>query len=185
MHITKMWAENTSTINSLKITCLCLSLGTLVSSVLLFTFAQRPPLLIERSCHSQVLESAPLGNTVKETKAFLLEALPARFDTLAVKPHLLTVNELKRRILEQKRFSKQKMVQKMIVDKVEITDEANLVYATRLISVKNIRSALPFAMKIELKKTRRTIENPYGLVISGVKEVVSESNSKSSKKEGQ
>ena len=171
MRITHLWSENTQTLNSLKISCVCLLSSTLVTSGLLYSYSGRPPVIIERSCTTQTLSSGALEHTEEEIQAFITEAIKARFNSDSKRPELLTVDALKNRNQEQLKFEDKSIRQTVIVEKIEVFDESFKVYSTRLISVENIRSAFPFVLKVLIKNTERSASNPYGIVLSKVSEI--------------
>lgn len=180
MRLTHAWA-NTAQINSvLKTICIMLTICLCGSLFILADTATSPPLIIERGCTSQAINGGTAVPTEDEIKSFITDAISARFNSKEGNLHLLSQKELKRRNLEQTALNKQGMNQKVFLEKenIVIEESSAFVSADRLISVKEIRSALIYKLKIQFARTTRSRLNPYGLVIIDVIELVEE------KKEG-
>jgi hypothetical protein len=106
-----------------------------------------------------------------EIKAFIAEALQARFNTNLVNPLVLTREQSVFRDKEQTELAKQKMRQTVVVNDVLVEKDGITVDADRLISVGEVRSSFKFPLKAELRSETRSEGNPYGLVSSQVEEI--------------
>ena len=133
--------------------------------------ASNPPLIIERSCDSKAMVLADQKHSTEEIKAFLEDAILARFNTKESNLHLLSMTELKRRIKEQAAFKKQTMRQDILIEGITFSDNETIIQTNRLISVENIRSAFIFKLRVKFAKVKRTSLNPYGLILTSVQPI--------------
>ncbi|MCJ8278314.1 MAG: hypothetical protein MJK18_15860 [Bdellovibrionales bacterium] len=166
MRITHTWANLAHTNSFLKITTICLSLTIILLGCLVFSLSNKSPLVIERGCLSKKVVLAETEHTPEEIESFLQEAIRARFNSDIDSPHLLSVTELKKRTLEQKTLKKQSMNQVLIIEKITFDENNVVVHTNRLISVKDIRSAFIFKLRVKFAKIRRSKLNPYGLILT-------------------
>lgn len=166
MKFTMAWAKVAVQNVTLKVATVTLAA---VAAIQLITIAQlslRDAVVIERGCLSRAVNQAPAQNTPEEIKAFLLEALPSRFDSIAsARDEMLSVQERALREKEQTALNQRQMRQKIVVQEIEVSDKGTLVQADRLITLGKIRTALPFPLKVIVQTTRRSDANPYGLVL--------------------
>jgi hypothetical protein len=139
--------------------------------IVIMSVGSKDPLLIERGCYSRVVQKGLVNPSDAEIKAFVEEAVKARFTTGWSNPLVLTSEQNVFKEKEQAELTKQKMKQRVIVNDVTIGKESILVDADRLISVGDIRSTFKFPLKMQLKTGTRSEENPYGLLLSEVDEV--------------
>lgn len=170
------WANIISQNLSLRVAIIGLSITT---TGLIFLSAKamfREPLIIDRGCLSNVVETAPSERSAHEISAFLKEALSQRFDTKAQEQVLISRPEQLARRKEQKSFAQNKISQTIVVSHVDTSSKPILVKSDRLISVGEIRSAFKFNLNAEVATTTRTKSNPYGLVLTKVV-VLKEENS--------
>jgi hypothetical protein len=137
----------------------------------LTVIGSKDPLVIERSCYSRIVAKEINLPSDDETKAFVEEALRARFNTGWTKAVLLTSEQSVFRDKEQMELSKQKMRQTVVVNDVVLEKNGITVDADRLISVGDIRSSFKFPLKLQIKTETRSEGNPYGLVLSEIDEV--------------
>jgi len=170
MRMTEFWAdlagENIYTRSvSLGLMVVILALGALV-----YYQGQRRPLIIERACFSKSLNPVDARVTDEEIKSFIHEAIPIRFNSDAdLNSSLISLDERRYQIVEQRDLSSKQMRQMVIIQNVKIEeDDIVFVEADRLISVGEIRSAFNFPLRVDFKQTRRTKENPYGLIVTRV-----------------
>jgi len=174
MHISKLWATGAQTISTLRLACAALSVVSLSMGLLLYIAFHKKPLVIEKSCSSRVLNIVDEGTSNAEVESFLLEAIPARFDSTDKRIEFLSLKELKRKVREQKQLARKKIDQRMLVDRVRFEGEAGEtieVHMTRVISLENIRSAFPYLLRVQVKRVERSELNPYGLVLTDAKEI--------------
>ncbi len=158
-------------------------IGLLVLAVVLCSgilyVSMKDPLLIERSCFSKSLTLANAATTKEETASFLEIALGSRFDSDAQSGQFLTQDQLIARAREQSELSKQKLTQKIMVNKVDMAEDGTLVVnADRFIASGDVRTVLRFPLKVEIAKISRSIGNPYGLLITNVQPAQSSESSK-------
>jgi len=143
-----------------------------ISTVIL---SQKDPLIIDRECFSKAIKPSSTDHPTSEIETFIAVSLSQRFDTkVKSMSDLLSDDEQNSRKQEQKEFDSKGMSQKVIVDDVKIDSNTVKVEAMRLISVGQIRSALPFPLEIKIASTDRTPENPYGLRLLKVSQTKSD-----------
>jgi len=172
MKFTTAYANTASQNSALKFALLCLSTVVILLGIVSLRSANRPPLLIERSCYTKAVESSDTTHSVSEIKAFMDLSLRARFDSNSTSSELfLSPSELENRNKEQATFSSKKMRQTIIVNSMKIDKSNILVDADRVISVGSIRSAFAFPLKVELTKVSRSALNPWGLILQNVSEL--------------
>lgn len=147
-----------------------LSLGVASLLGVVIYYSTKPALVIERSCETKILSAASGSRTQDEIKAFVREAISARFDSDRNKPSLLTEAQAEIKDKEQKELSSRKITQKIFVDDVSLKEAGSFTaQLTRLIKVENIRTALGFAVEAKIFEIRRSEDNPYGLILSELK----------------
>lgn len=133
-------------------------------------FATKPALLIERSCESKVLTSVDGKRTANEVKAFIAEALSARFDSDRVKPSLMTEAQADLKSKEMRELKDRKIQQKIMVDEMNLGQAGNFTAKlTRILKIENLRTAVGFSIEAKIFEDTRTEDNPYGLILSEVK----------------
>lgn len=166
MKFTLAWAKIAAQNVTLKIATVTLAAVAAIQLITITQLALRDAVVIERGCLSRAANQAPAQNTPEEIKTFLLEALPARFDSVAPeKDEMLSVQERATRAKEQTALNQRQMRQKIVVQEIEVSDKGALVQADRLITFGKVRTALPFPLKAIVQTTRRSDANPYGLVL--------------------
>lgn len=165
--------ENTLKRMWLLITALSLSVGTLFLTNMYLVF--RDPLIIERACESKVLNIQPVAITRLETEAFIKESLGARFDSERDKPSLMTEAQASIKRKELSELTSRKITQVVFVDKIDLQSSGEFkAKLTRLLKMDKISTAIGFEIEAKIFETRRTEDNPYGLILSEVKLVQSE-----------
>jgi hypothetical protein len=152
----------------LKFLVMGLSLVSIFLCIVAIKTISRDPLVIERGCFSKVIENVKTPVTDKEIKSFLKEALDARFTSSAINLSFLSLKQKEIRNREQKEFSSRNMKQTVLLENALISKDKIEVKAVRLISVGEIKSAFSFPLKVEIERTDRTFDNPYGLVLTEV-----------------
>lgn len=158
-------------------------IGLLVLSVVLCSgilyASMKDPLVIERACYSRSLTLANATPTKEEMAGFLEIALRERFNSDTEEFRLLTSDQLTARNREQTELAKQKLVQKVLVNKIDIEEDGFLnIDADRFISTGDVRTVLRFPLKVEIAKIARTDSNPYGLLLTDVQPLVSNEKTK-------
>lgn len=174
MKYTEAWASVVSQNFSLKMATVILGAISLVlgMTTLRLTFKDSP--IIERGCFSRPLVPMKDEHTKEEIESFIKEALSQRFDS-TVQPvdGLLSPDELKLRLQEQKDFVTRNMKQRLVVNTVTQNGDDFLVDADRVISVNDVRSAFKFPLLVKLESKARSYSNPYGLIIVSSSQVES------------
>jgi hypothetical protein len=152
------------------IALLCLSI---LLTAALTNVAVRDPLVIDRACFPKVAGTVAANPTDDETKAFVEEAVAARFNSDTQNPYVLSLEQQSFKHKEQAELSKQKMSQTVLVRSVELSQAGVVVQADRIISVGDIRSAFRFPLKVFVEKDVRSEVNPYGLILVKVENLES------------
>lgn len=145
----------------------------LFSSTIYLVF--RDPLIIERSCESKTVFLKSATITKLETENFIKEALAARFNTDRDKPSLMTEAQVETKRKELKELLAKNISQVVFVDQIDLRPSGEFrAKLTRLLKLDKISTALGFEIEAKLFETRRTEDNPYGLILSEVKLVENE-----------
>lgn len=166
MKFTLAWAKIAAQNVTLKVATVTLAVVVVIQLISITQLALRDAVIIERGCFSRIVTQASAQHTPEEIKAFLLEALPVRFDSVAsLKDELLSLQEQGAREKEQATLKQRQMSQKIVVQEIEISEKGAIVQADRLIALGRVRTALPFPLKAVVQTTRRSESNPYGLVL--------------------
>ena len=160
-------------------------LGTLsiVLGMITLRLTFKDSIIIERGCFSKATLPVKDEHSKEEIEDFLKESLSQRFNS-DVQPvdGLLSPDEIRLRLVEQKEFSSRKMSQKIIVNKVDEAPDGFKVDADRLISVGEVRSAFKFPLIVKLESKARSYSNPYGLLVTTTKAVEDSPNDQKEKK---
>ena len=133
--------------------------------------SQKDPLIIERGCFLKTVAPLTAEVTKDDVKAFLEEAVRARFNTDQNAGSLLSPEQAAARQHEQDDLAKQKMRQVVLFNDVEFKGDDYFIATDRLISVGDVRSAFRFPLQVSIKQVQRTESNPYGLILTDVKAV--------------
>lgn len=177
MRFTTAWAKVAAQNVTLKVATVIMAVVTIVQLVIISGLASRDPIVIERSCFSRAIASKSPEPNKDEIKAFLLEALPMRFDSDGYfKEGFLSLEESAARDKEQTTLKQRQMNQRIIISNVVFSEKDVVVLADRLVSIGKIKSALPLNLKITLQQTNRTEANPYGLIISSITQIEDKEN---------
>ena len=170
MKFTEAWSKIVSENSILKFTIVCLSTLTLFLGISSMKLALKDPIVVERSCFAKAANLGDGKRSSQEIESFLKEALSQRFDT-ALQSSLgyVSSDELTLRDKEQKDLQSRKLVQKVILNGVQIGEKGILVDLDRLISVGDIRSAFKFPVAVKIETISRSDVNPYGLILTEVK----------------
>ncbi len=133
--------------------------------------SSKDPLVIAKGCYSRAVDKELAAPADDEIKAFVEEALKARFNSSWSNLSLLSREQSLFRDKEQFELKKQKMRQTVVVNNVDLEKDSVTVDADRLISVGDIRSSFKFFLRVQIKTEMRSELNPYGLVLSEVEEI--------------
>ncbi len=156
-----------------------LTFGLSIATAMLFSSTMhlvfRDPLVVERACASRVIQTSALSTTKSEVESFIREALSARFDTDRDRPSLMTIAQSETKQKELKEFQAKKISQTVFLDHIDLKNNGEFrATLTRLLRVGTIRTALGFEIEAKIFETRRTEDNPYGLILSEVKPIEEE-----------
>ena len=172
MKFTTAWAKTAAQNVTLKVATVVLAIVAVVQLFVISGLATRDLPVIERGCFSRPLQTKPIDPSKTETEAFLIEALPMRFDSNGyLKEGFLSLEETVSREKEQTTLNQRQILQKIIIQDVKIDGKDILVTADRLLSVGKIKSAISFNIKVVVQQSNRTESNPYGLIISSVSQI--------------
>ncbi len=173
MRLPTAWAKVAHSNSILKILTISFGLIAVLTSTISIAVVYKPPLVIERSCGTEVRSIVGKEPTDEEIKDFTIDALKARFNSDGGNLHLLSLDETKKRSLEQEQFSKQNIIQSIILKKENIIIEEDTIYVNsdRHLAVDDLRPGFVFKLKIKFAKTKRSQLNQYGLVITKIEEI--------------
>lgn len=183
MKYTEAWANVVAQNLNLKVVSIILGVLSIVLGMITLRLTFKDSIIIERGCFSKTVSPVKDEHSKEEIQSFLKESLSQRFDS-EVQPvdGLLSPDELRLRIAEQKEFDSRKMTQKILVNNVMETPEGFKVDADRLISVGDVRSAFRFPLIVKLESKPRSYSNPYGLLVTTTKSVDEKSTEAKDKK---
>ncbi len=172
MKFTYAWSEIANQNILLKFSLGCLTFTTTILLIVVVQLSLEAPLVIERGYTTRIASSSQQEYTDTEIKNFLKEALESRFDTdVGPNESLLSIEEAKKRDIEQRELKTKEMKQRIIVnnDSIKLQDGQATIELERLIVVAGIRSAFSFPVSVNYASIRRTESNPYGLKLTQVK----------------
>lgn len=183
MKYTEAWANIIAQNLNLKLVTIILGILSIFLGMITLRLTFKDSIVIDRGCFSKTITPVKDDHSKEEIEAFVKESLSQRFDS-EVQPvdGLLSPDELRLRLVEQKEFESRKMAQKIIVNKVHETTEGFKVEADRLISVGDVRSAFRFPLLLKLESKSRSYSNPYGLLLTTTKTVDEKQNDSKEKK---
>lgn len=172
MKYTEAWANVVAQNLNLKVVSIILGVLSIILGMITLRLTFKDSIIIERGCFSKTVSPLKDEHSKEEIQSFLKESLSQRFDS-EVQPvdGLLSPDELRLRIAEQKEFDSRKMTQKILINNVTETPEGFKVDADRLISVGDVRSAFRFPLIVKLESKSRSYSNPYGLLVTTTKSV--------------
>lgn len=158
--------------STLKLAVLVLSVLTLSFAVLLVLDITKEPIIIDRSCETQLQQSSSQSQTKEEVNSFLLQAVYSRFNTVIEKdPSSYLIQDLVLlRQKEQADLKTQNIDQKLIVRSIKIDGDHFVIEADRLIAVAKVRSAIPIKLLAKIASKDRSLTNPYGLVLTSIEQ---------------
>lgn len=172
MKFSTAWAKTAAQNVTLKIATVVLAAVSVVQLFVIGSLASRDLPIVERGCFSRALQAKPVDPTKNEIEAFLVEALPMRFDTNGyLKEGFLSIEETVSREKEQATLKQREIKQKIIVQDIKNNGKDILITADRFLSVGKIKSALSLNLKVMVQQSNRTESNPYGLILSSVTQI--------------
>lgn len=176
MKFASAWAEIAKQNLTLKVAIASLSFCSALLAIVSLKLALREPLVVERSCFNRALKTVDPRRTKEEIEAFVRIALEMRFNTDAKAANEMIANaEVVNRTQEQKELASRQIRQRLVINSVGVEDSDVTVEADRLLTVGSIRSALPMSLKVRVESQERTDSNPYGLILTNVKQAKTES----------
>ena len=170
MRFPQAWANIAKENVSLKIVLFCTSTIAVLMSIGFLKSSLKDPIVVERSCKTQILkEKAQEAPTAKEIKEFLNIALVQRFTSgKEVEKSFFSKSELKVRGQEEETFKDKKIKQLVIVRDILITEKTIAAEVDRVFSMGKARPAYPSTLVLDVQQIKRTLKNPYGLVINKI-----------------
>jgi hypothetical protein len=169
MRFTTAWADVLKENLNLRVGVLVLAFTTAALGVTTVRLSLRTPLLVERGCQTGTLSPSDANRNEAEIAAFVKSALASRFDTDAADARtFLSDQEFHNRVAEQQELEKKSVRQRILVNSVKVQGESINIDSDRIISVGQIRSALPFPIKATIAFEARSETNPYGLLLMNV-----------------
>ena len=169
MRFVSAWSDVLNQNITLRVVILALTICLAVVSILAAHEGLKDPIVVERSCFTQIAKTGSSQHTKEEIEAFVKIALSQRFDTsVNASPEVLSVEEIGFRKQEQQDLASKTMIQRIIVNSVQISGNEVKIDSDRLISVGQIRSALAFPITVTITSVSRTESNPYGLLMARV-----------------
>lgn len=130
----------------------------------------KPALVLDRGCDTKKVPLTSDKVSEDEIRSFLSEAVQARFNSNPTQLHYLSYKQKVLREDEQKEMQSRSMTQTVFVQSVEFDKEKIVVFADRLISLGEIRSAFKFPLTVKVEMENRTASNPYGLILTEVEQ---------------
>lgn len=172
MRFSTAWAKVAAQNVTLKLATVILAGVAVVQLFVIGGLASRDLPVIERGCFSRLISTKGETPTNEEIKAFLLDALPMRFDSIAyVKDGFLSLEEAISREKEQVTLKQRQIIQRIVVSDIKVDGKDVSVFADRLIAIGKLKSALTLNLKVTVQQTNRTEANPYGLVLTSVSQI--------------
>ncbi len=172
MRFTEAWAGVAQENVVLKFTVAGLVLTNVVTAFVLTTFALKQPLVIERGDFTKSVKLSDSSPTKEEIEIFIRQALSQRFDSdKAIDENFFVAGEVKNRLGEAKEMGSRNIKQRVIVNAVNISNDVITVDADRIIMAGEVKTILPFSLRVILAAVDRSATNPYGLKVSEITKV--------------
>lgn len=172
MKFSTAWAQIAAQNVSLKVAAVLLAIISVAQLIIISQMAMKNPLVVERSCLTQILSVKELEPNPDEIIAFIKDVLPSRFSsTEPLKPGTFSLEESLAKEKELTALKQRQIEQRVLVNEVIINEKNISASADRLVSIGKIKSVLPLKLKISIQQTDRTEANPYGLIISTISQV--------------
>jgi hypothetical protein len=172
MRFTEAWAGVAQENVVLKFTVAGLVLTNVVTAFVLTTFALKQPLVIERGGSTKSVKLSDSTATKEEIENFIRQALSQRFDSDApIDENLFVAGEVKNRLAETKEIGSRNIKQRVIVNAVNVSSGAIAVDADRIIIAGEVKTILPFPLRVMIAAVDRSVANPYGLKVAEITKV--------------
>lgn len=170
MRFNEAWSKIAYENIILKFGFIALIISNLVVLFLFISESTKEPIVIERSCSSELFHVSSSKQTDREIKSFVTQSLTVRFNTHTDQDPLvwLITEEAQARIKEQNEMKLKSIEQTILVRDVTINNGKITVEMDRMLAVNQVRSAFRFPVQVEINSKERTTANPYGLIITKV-----------------
>ncbi|MBL7555110.1 MAG: hypothetical protein JNM24_04745 [Bdellovibrionaceae bacterium] len=169
MNLSSAWDSLVKENNILKLGLLAMGLSIVALTSLVIFYRDKDPLVIERGCYSKSIDTAKLSVTPDEIKTFLSLALEKRFNSETFNEEFyLSFEQRERRKSEQMEMKQRNILQTVIFRNFKTSGSELLIDADRLIALGEVRSAFPIKLVGRIEIVKRTVENPYGLLLVGL-----------------
>lgn len=170
MKYTEAWSEMATQNLTLKIVTIILGMLSIFLTIVTLKMSFKEAIVIERGCFSKIVNIKKETPTKSEIESFIILALAQRFDSTQNAVDLvISADELKLREAEQKELSGRNLKQRVLLNSITETSEGLKVEADRIISVGDIRSAFKLGLLVQIESSKRSLSNPYGLVLVSTK----------------
>jgi hypothetical protein len=175
MKFTTAWATTQSQNIVLKMALLLITGCAVVFATIAAKALLKEPLLIERSCLTQIIEDSSTKHTDDEISQFIASSMGQRFNPSETPiQSMFSPKEIEFKTQELKELKDRGMDQKIIIHTTKVSGNDVEIDADRLIMVGNVRSAFRFPLKAKIASTQRSLDNPYGLKVVKVERVQTE-----------
>jgi hypothetical protein len=171
MRISSAWAKMAIENTGLKSALICLTIVSIILSVLLLEANGKEPLIIERACYSKAMEVVGSQQSKEEIENFIRIALSQRFDSDIKANDFLEAELQNLKSKEQAELMSRQMKQFLHLNSLAGDHGIYSVDSDRVISVGAVRSALRFPLKVQIAAVSRTTGNPYGLLLTNVEQI--------------
>ena len=171
MRISSAWAKMAIENTGLKSALICLTIVSIMLSVLLLEANGKEPIIIERACYSKALQVVGSQQSNEEIENFIGTALSQRFDSDINANDFLEAQLQNQKFKEQAELSARQMKQFIHMNSLTGNQGIYSVDSDRVISVGAVRSALRFPLKVQIAAVSRTAVNPYGLLLINVEHI--------------
>ena len=135
---------------------------------LVYYFADRVPVLVERSSRGlEIVSATTFSRSQSDLKQAIAQMMKARFDSGAVSPELfLNPKQILLRVTEQGDMRARGMSQSVVIREVKFEKDQATVDLDRVIAVGEVRSALRARVKVSFEEVSPNELNSYGLLLS-------------------
>lgn len=172
MRFSTAWANIAKQNVSLKVALVSVSVASVFLSIGFMKTSFKDPIVIERSCKTESLVASSIEPTVAEMKQFVKKALLERYSSEEIAAVSYLSKKLnKEKLTENKLFKKKDVVQLSLVRSVDVTKDKIIANVDRIFSMGKTRPAYPSKFALKVQSIKRTLENPYGLILVSIKTI--------------
>ena len=174
MKFNEAWASYASQNRVLKYVTILLSTLLVMLFIVCIKLSLKEAIIIEKSCYTKALSVSKDTRSGEEIKSFLEEALLQRFDfDLVLNKSYFSEEEAYYKKTEEEELTRQKIFQKALIASITTSEQNGefIVTVDRIISIDNIKTVLPIALKVVVVTTTRSVFNPYGLTIGKISKI--------------